>query len=66
MSSQQRPLLGLDIPADCNAKKEAQGIVDQLENVTKNGDAAAFADLFLEYGMGLPTRRIGISQTDFV
>lgn len=43
-------VLGVDIPADANPEKEAQGIVDQLVKVLGSGDANGFADLFLDYG----------------
>ncbi|CAG5186715.1 uncharacterized protein ALTATR162_LOCUS11681 [Alternaria atra] len=43
-------LLGIDIPADCNAQTEAEGIVERLSNAMRKGDAHAFADLFLDYG----------------
>ncbi|VUC36501.1 unnamed protein product [Clonostachys rosea] len=44
-------VLGLEIPADCDARKEAQAIVDRLSEVMGKGDAQGFADLFLEYGV---------------
>ncbi|KAL1798065.1 hypothetical protein ACET3X_004671 [Alternaria dauci] len=44
-------LRGIDIPADCKAQVEAEGIVGRLSNAMKNGDAHAFADLFLNYGV---------------
>ncbi|CAH0051909.1 unnamed protein product [Clonostachys solani] len=44
-------VLGLEIPADCDAHKEAQAIVDQLAEVMGKGDAQGFANLFLEYGV---------------
>jgi hypothetical protein len=43
-------ILGIDIPADCNAQLEAEGIVEKLSTVMRQGDANAFADLFLDYG----------------
>ncbi|RYN16496.1 hypothetical protein AA0119_g12229 [Alternaria tenuissima] len=43
-------ILGIDIPADCNAQLEAEGIVEKLSTVMRKGDANAFADLFLDYG----------------
>jgi hypothetical protein len=43
-------LLGLEIPANCDAHKEAQAIVDQLAEVMGKGDARGFANMFLEYG----------------
>ncbi|KAM0261466.1 hypothetical protein ACHAPA_009786 [Fusarium lateritium] len=44
-------ILGLDIPTDCNAQKEAEDIVARLSEVTAKADAHAFSDLFLEYGV---------------
>ncbi|CAG9983709.1 unnamed protein product [Clonostachys byssicola] len=44
-------VLGLEIPADCDAEKEAQRIVDQLAEVMGKGDAQGFANMFLEYGV---------------
>ncbi|CAG9957140.1 unnamed protein product [Clonostachys rosea f. rosea IK726] len=44
-------LLGLEIPANCDAHKEAQAIVDQLAEVMGKGDARGFANMFLEYGV---------------
>lgn len=43
-------VLGVDIPADCDAQKEAEGIVVRLSEATAEGDAQAFAGLFLDYG----------------
>lgn len=42
--------LGIDIPADCDAQKEAETIVSGLSKVMGTGDARGFADMFLEYG----------------
>jgi len=42
--------LGICIPSDCDAQKEANGIVEQLSRVMGDGDAQAFTDLFLEHG----------------
>lgn len=42
--------LGIEIPADCNAPKEAASIVARLANVMGEGNAQGFADLFLDYG----------------
>lgn len=47
-------VLGLEIPADCDAQKEAQAIVTRLSEVLGRGDAQGFTDLFLEYGQYLP------------
>ncbi|KAL2682330.1 hypothetical protein Neosp_006780 [[Neocosmospora] mangrovei] len=44
-------VLGIEIPADANPQKEAQGIVDNLSKVLAKGDAQGFADLFLDYGV---------------
>ncbi|CAH0022328.1 unnamed protein product [Clonostachys rhizophaga] len=44
-------VLGLEIPADCDAHKEAKAIVDQLAEVMGKGDAQGFANMFLEYGV---------------
>lgn len=46
-------ILGVDIPADCDAKKEAEGIVARLAKTMSEGDAQAFAGLFLDYGTTL-------------
>ncbi|EPE06817.1 flavin-containing monooxygenase [Ophiostoma piceae UAMH 11346] len=43
-------VLGIDIPADANPQKEAEGIVADLAKVLGSGDANGFADLFLDYG----------------
>ncbi|KAF2153604.1 flavin-containing monooxygenase [Myriangium duriaei CBS 260.36] len=42
--------LGIEIPADCDAQREAQGIVTRLSE-TMSGDAQGFADMFLEHGV---------------
>lgn len=44
-------VLGVEIPVDCDAQKEAEGIVDSLSKVMGAGDAQGFTDLFLPYGM---------------
>ncbi|KAJ6024347.1 hypothetical protein N7540_005144 [Penicillium herquei] len=44
-------ILGVDIPADCDSQKEAEGIVARLSKATSEGDAEAFAELFLDYGV---------------
>ncbi|CAG7915956.1 unnamed protein product [Penicillium olsonii] len=44
-------VLGIDIPADCDAQKEAEGILAHLSKATSSEDAQAFADLFLDYGV---------------
>lgn len=43
-------VLGIEIPSNCNAQVEAEGIVKNLSNAMGAGDAQAFTDLFLEYG----------------
>ncbi|KAE8423796.1 hypothetical protein BDV36DRAFT_303184 [Aspergillus pseudocaelatus] len=44
-------ILGVDIPADCDAQKEAEGIVAHLSKAMSEGDAQAFARLFLDHGV---------------
>ncbi|CAG7978300.1 unnamed protein product [Penicillium salamii] len=44
-------ILGIEIPADCDAQKEAEGIVARLSKATFGEDAEAFAGLFLDYGV---------------
>ncbi|KAK7225433.1 hypothetical protein V2G26_013436 [Clonostachys chloroleuca] len=44
-------VLGIEIPSNCNAQVEAEGIVKNLSNAMGAGDAQAFTDLFLEYGV---------------
>lgn len=43
-------VLGIEIPADCNAQSEAEGIMKSLSDAMGAGDAQAFTNLFLEYG----------------
>jgi hypothetical protein len=43
-------VLGIDIPADCDAQLEAERIVNDLSNAMGNGNTQAFTDMFLEYG----------------
>lgn len=43
-------VLGTDIPADVDAKREAEDLVSGLSDTLERRDAQAFADLFLEYG----------------
>lgn len=45
-----KDVLGFQIASDCDAQKEANGIVEQLSRVMNDGNAQAFAELFLEYG----------------
>lgn len=47
-------VLGIDIPADCNAQLNAERIVKDLSNSMGNGNAQAFADMFLEHGESTP------------
>lgn len=47
-------LLGIAIPAECNAQLEAEGIVKRLSAAMENGNAPAFTDLFLESGKLTP------------
>ncbi|KAL3458790.1 hypothetical protein BJX64DRAFT_301721 [Aspergillus heterothallicus] len=44
-------VLGVEIPVDCDAQKEAEGIVARLSAATADTDAHAFAGLFLDYGV---------------
>merc|ERR1711939_1021155 len=44
-------VLGIKIPGDCDAQKEAESIVSQLSKVMGDGDAQGFTDMFLEYGV---------------
>ncbi|KAJ5351879.1 hypothetical protein N7452_000853 [Penicillium brevicompactum] len=44
-------VLGIDIPADCDAQKEAEGIAANLSKATSEEDPQAFAELFLDYGV---------------
>ncbi|KAK2600060.1 hypothetical protein QQS21_005224 [Conoideocrella luteorostrata] len=44
-------VLGIEIPANTDAQKEAEGIVHKLSDVLAKGDAQDFADLFLDYGV---------------
>jgi hypothetical protein len=43
-------ILGVEIPNDCDAQKEAEGIVARLSTATQVADAQAFTALFLDYG----------------
>lgn len=43
-------VLGVKVPIDCDAQKEAESIVSCLSTATAEGDAQAFAGLFLDYG----------------
>ncbi|KAL4861238.1 hypothetical protein BDV12DRAFT_208250 [Aspergillus spectabilis] len=44
-------VLGIEIPQDCDAKKESEAIVVRLATATSEADAEAFAGLFLDYGV---------------
>ncbi|KAI1455145.1 FAD/NAD(P)-binding domain-containing protein [Annulohypoxylon moriforme] len=44
-------VLGIEVPIDCDAQKEAEAIVARLADVLGKGDAQGFADMFLEYGV---------------
>ncbi|CAI7590755.1 unnamed protein product [Penicillium pancosmium] len=44
-------VLGVKIPADCDARKEAKGIVARLSKATSEDDAQSFAALFLDSGV---------------
>lgn len=43
-------VLSIEIPADCDAQREAEGIVGRLSEATAQGDAQGFTNLFLESG----------------
>lgn len=43
-------ILGVKIPADCDARKEAEGIVARLSKATSEEDAQSFTELFLDSG----------------
>ena len=43
-------VLGISVPIDCNASKEAGDILTLLSRAMEERDAEAFADLFLEHG----------------
>lgn len=43
-------VLAVEIPADCDAQKSAEGIVALLSEAMGTGNARTFTDLFLEYG----------------
>ncbi|KAM0190642.1 hypothetical protein ACHAPI_009314 [Fusarium lateritium] len=44
-------VLGIEVPKDCDAQAEAEGIVKRLSDALGAGDAEAFANIFLEYGV---------------
>lgn len=43
-------VLGVAIPADCDAQKEAQSVMASISTALGKGDAQGFTDLFIEYG----------------
>ncbi len=43
-------MLGIKIPSDCDAGKEAQSIIARLSEALGTGNAGALADLFIESG----------------
>ena len=43
-------VLGTEIPANCDAQKEAESILVRLSEVMGSGDAQGLTDMFLEYG----------------
>ena len=43
-------LLGIEIPTDCDAQKEADALVQKLSQAMGAGNAEDFAALFLDYG----------------
>ena len=45
-----KDVLGVEVPADCDAQKAAESINAQLESILSIGNAEEFANLFLEYG----------------
>jgi hypothetical protein len=44
-------VLGIEVPSDCDAQKEAEAIITQLSRTMGDGDAEAFTSMFLEYGV---------------
>ncbi|KAJ5652575.1 hypothetical protein N7507_010001 [Penicillium longicatenatum] len=44
-------ILGVEIPADCDAQRAAEGIVARLSKAASDENAEAFAGLFLDYGV---------------
>lgn len=43
-------VLGVEIPVDCDAQREAEGIVSRLSEAMGKGNAQAFTDMFLDHG----------------
>jgi hypothetical protein len=56
-------VLGIEVPADCDAQKEAEAIVAQLSRVLGDGDAQAFTSMFLEYGEWLLRKVLDMANT---
>lgn len=54
-------ILAVKIPTDCDAQKEAEGIVAHISAATSEGDAQGFAGLFLDYGEILRKQGAAIS-----
>jgi hypothetical protein len=54
--------LGINIPTDCDAQREAEGILASLASATSAGDAQAFAALFLDYGETSHKLRLACSR----
>lgn len=58
-------ILGVEIPMDCDAQREAEGIVARLSKAASDEDAEAFAGLFLDYGETLrktnPTHQVELT-----
>lgn len=59
-------VLGVKIPDDCNAQKEAEALVARLSEVLGQGDAQGFADTFIEYGKSFCGAPNVILQTIFL
>lgn len=56
-------VLGIKIPTNCDAQKEAATIVARLSEVMGKGDAPAFTDMFLEYGEFSPRAQSSHTST---
>lgn len=57
-------VLAKEIPTDCDAKKEAEAIVERLSEIMGSGDAQAFTTMFLEYGeCSLPTQSLKMTDS---
>ncbi|KAL4970487.1 flavin-containing monooxygenase [Aspergillus stella-maris] len=44
-------VLGVEVPTDCNAEKEAGSIVARLSEAMRGGDAQEFTNMFWDYGV---------------